>query len=146
MLIGFPGYLLHISFVFSHHFATLSLGCHCEFLILYGINLLSIAFDIYNCVVVFLISIQSALYNFSKKSKVIFKNQFILLSTIYEFHLLYILLPLVLLAIFLFLWLVMFTLMGHVPLHFSKVTVKVFLPIFNWFFSFFHLNLWEFFI
>lgn len=46
---------------------------------------LSIAFDnVCNSLIVFLISIQTALPSFSKNSKVIFKIQFILQLTIYK--------------------------------------------------------------
>ena len=91
------------------------------------VNLLSIAFDnVCNSVIVFLISIQTALPNFSKNSKVIFKIQFILLLIIYEIFSCSISLPTLGIIIYLFLWLIMFTLIDHLSIHFSKVTVKYF--------------------
>lgn len=68
------------------------------------VNLLSIAFDnVCNSVIVFLISIQTALPNFSKNSKVIFKIQFIRLLIIYEIFSCSISLPTLGIIIYLFL-------------------------------------------
>lgn len=103
-------------------------------------NILCIAFDICNYVVVFLVSTKSALSNFRNNSKMIFKNQFTLLPIIYESSSCSTSLPtLSFVSCLPFPVTDSVHTYSHASINFSKVTVRVFYPFLVDFSGFFFL-------